>query len=128
MCMCMCMFMGAGRAVHVRLLPAALASCGIVEAHLSAAGAVAGSVAASKPYRAQPTAAEQSLPAPLAITPRTSVHFACPKCGDELLASAERVLRCSCGHSFDVAREGYVHLAKRTKASAEQQAESDAVA
>ena len=85
-------------------------------------------MAASKPYRAQPTAAEQPLPRPLAITPRTSVHFACPKCGDELLPSAERALRCAGGHSFDVAREGYVHLAKRVKASAEQQAESDEVA
>ena len=109
------------------VLRAALASCGLAEAHLSAAGSAAGSVAASKTYRAQPKAAEQSLPQPLAITPRTSVHFACPKCGDELLPSAERMLRCACGHSFDVAREGYVHLAKRTKASAEQQAESDAV-
>jgi predicted RNA-binding Zn-ribbon protein involved in translation (DUF1610 family) len=109
------------------VLRAALASCGLAEAHLSAAGSAGGSVAASKTYRAQPKAAEQSLPQPLAITPRTSVHFACPKCGDELLPSAERMLRCACGHSFDVAREGYVHLAKRTKASAEQQAESDAV-
>lgn len=111
------------------VLHAALASCGIVEAHLSAAGSAAGSVVAPKPYRAQPTAVERSLPQPLAITPRRSVHFACPKsnCGGELLPSTERVLRCACGHSIDVAREGYVHLAKRTKASAEQQAESDAV-
>mmetsp|Transcript_21582 Transcript_21582/g.54895 ORF Transcript_21582/g.54895 Transcript_21582/m.54895 type:complete len:320 (+) Transcript_21582:40-999(+) len=112
------------------VLHAALASCGIVEAHLSAAGSPAeSSVFTPKPYRAQPTAVEQSLPQPLAIAPRRSVHFACPKsnCGGELLPSTERVLRCACGHSIDVAREGYVHLAKRTKASAEQQAESDAV-
>ena len=112
------------------VLHAALASCGIVEAHLSAAGSpAASSVFTPKPYRAQPTAVEQSLPQPLAIAPRRSVHFACPKsnCGGELLPSTERVLRCACGHSIDVAREGYVHLAKRTKASAEQQAESDAV-
>ena len=111
------------------VLHAALASCGIVEAHLSAAGSAAGSVFTPKPYRAQPTAVEQSLPQPLAIAPRRSVHFACPKsnCGGELLPSTERVLRCACGHSIDVAREGYVHLAKRGKASAEQQAESDAV-
>ena len=111
------------------VLHAALASCGIVEAHLSAAGSAAGSVFTPKPYRAQPTAVEQSLPQPLAMTPRRSVHFACPKsnCGGELLPSTERVLRCACGHSIDVAREGYVHLAKRGKANAEQQAESDAV-
>ena len=112
------------------VLHAALASCGIVEAHLSAAGSpAASSVFTPKPYRAQPTAVEQSLPQPLAIAPRRSVHFACPKsnCGGELLPSTERVLRCACGHSIDVAREGYVHLAKRMKASAEQQAESDAV-
>lgn len=111
------------------VLHAALASCGIVEAHLSAAGSAAGSVFTTKPYRAQPTAVEQSLPQPLAMMPRRSVHFACPKsnCGGELLPSTERVLRCACGHSIDVAREGYVHLAKRGKANAEQQAESDAV-
>ena len=37
------------------------------------------------------------------------------------------MLRCAGGHAFDVAKEGYVHLAKRTRASAEQQAESDEV-
>jgi 23S rRNA (guanine745-N1)-methyltransferase len=33
----------------------------------------------------------------------------CPSCG-EALASAEAALRCPRGHSFDVAREGYVNL------------------
>ena len=64
---------------------------------------------------------------PLAITHRGIVNFACPLCGHDLLPSAERMLRCSNGHPYDVAREGHVHLAKRTKASTEQQAESDAV-
>ena len=63
---------------------------------------------------------------PLAITPRGIVNFACPLCGHDLLPSAERMLRCSNGHAYDVAREGHVHLAKRTNAkSAVQQAESD---
>jgi len=106
------------------LLRAALSSCGIVEAHLSAAG----SASAPKSYQAPPAAAEQPLPQPLAITPRSAVQFSCPKCSAELLPSAEqRVLRCAGGHAFDVAKEGYVHLAKRTRASAEQQAESDEV-
>ena len=107
---------------RVTLLRAAFSSCGIVEAHLAAAGAAS----APKPYQAPLAAAEQPLPQPLAITPRSTVHFACPLCGDELLQSAEqRMLRCTGGHAFDVAREGHVHLAKRSKANAAKQAEND---
>ena len=35
------------------------------------------------------------------------------------------MLRCTGGHAFDVARGGHVHLAKRSKANAEKQAEND---
>lgn len=37
------------------------------------------------------------------------VPIACPVCGERLHA-AERTFRCSTGHTFDVAREGYVNL------------------
>ncbi|MGS2806306.1 putative RNA methyltransferase [Nocardia sp. MW-W600-9] len=35
--------------------------------------------------------------------------LACPECGDELHAR-DRALRCGTGHSFDIARQGYVGL------------------
>lgn len=35
--------------------------------------------------------------------------LACPECGDEL-QPRERALRCGTGHSFDIARQGYVGL------------------
>lgn len=35
--------------------------------------------------------------------------LACPRCGEKL-ARVENVLRCSGGHSYDIAREGYVNL------------------
>lgn len=36
-------------------------------------------------------------------------HLACPHCGDGL-AAVDRSLRCPAGHTFDVARQGYVSL------------------
>jgi 23S rRNA (guanine745-N1)-methyltransferase len=41
-----------------------------------------------------------------------SAFLACPVCGADL-AAAERTLRCAEGHSFDVARQGYVTLLAR---------------
>ena len=35
--------------------------------------------------------------------------FRCPVCG-EALSREERVLRCKAGHSYDIAKEGYVYL------------------
>lgn len=36
--------------------------------------------------------------------------LACPHCGQPLVVASPDALRCSAGHSFDVAREGYVSL------------------
>ena len=33
----------------------------------------------------------------------------CPKCKDQLV-SEEKVLKCHQGHSFDIAKQGYVNL------------------
>ncbi|MEU3012646.1 putative RNA methyltransferase [Nocardia asteroides] len=38
-----------------------------------------------------------------------SALLACPECGDEL-HPRDRALRCTTGHSFDIARQGYVGL------------------
>ncbi|MBV9230780.1 MAG: rRNA (guanine-N1)-methyltransferase, partial [Chloroflexi bacterium] len=41
---------------------------------------------------------------------RTYTHLlACPVCGAQF-GSADKTLRCANGHSFDIAREGYVNL------------------
>ena len=37
------------------------------------------------------------------------MELKCPLCGGRLAAS-EKTLRCPAGHSFDVARQGYIHL------------------
>ena len=37
------------------------------------------------------------------------MELKCPLCGGRLTAS-EKALRCPAGHSFDIARQGYVHL------------------
>ena len=37
------------------------------------------------------------------------MELKCPLCGERLTAS-EKSLRCPAGHSFDVARQGYIHL------------------
>jgi 23S rRNA (guanine745-N1)-methyltransferase len=34
----------------------------------------------------------------------------CPQCGASGLTSAGEALRCGTGHSFDIARSGYVNL------------------
>ncbi len=55
----------------------------------------------------------------------TPIELICPNC-KEALNLSERVLTCENGHSFDVAREGYVNLlsgARRTGAAAGDTAE-----
>ena len=37
-------------------------------------------------------------------------HLRCPACGEPLAEAGGAALRCGRGHSFDVARHGYVHL------------------
>ncbi|MEV6597385.1 putative RNA methyltransferase [Actinoplanes sp. NPDC051346] len=37
-------------------------------------------------------------------------YLRCPVCGGALTRPAERALRCPLGHSFDIARQGYVNL------------------
>ncbi|MFI7597123.1 putative RNA methyltransferase [Actinoplanes sp. NPDC049681] len=37
-------------------------------------------------------------------------YLRCPVCGGTLAGADERTIRCSRGHSFDVARQGYVNL------------------
>jgi len=49
----------------------------------------------------------------------------CPVCGGEL-GEGERVLRCSQGHSFDIARQGYVNLVPGPGDSAEMVEARDA--
>ena len=44
-----------------------------------------------------------------ALNPRIVAILRCPLCNDGLV-EADRTLRCSLGHSFDVARQGYVNL------------------
>lgn len=43
------------------------------------------------------------------MLPAAIAHLACPHCGDGL-ADADGSLRCPAGHTFDVARQGYVSL------------------
>lgn len=43
------------------------------------------------------------------MTPALAAGLRCPVCG-EALAQAGQALRCARGHSFDLAREGYVNL------------------
>ena len=38
------------------------------------------------------------------------MNYQCPVCHEALHASAEQALSCSAGHSFDVAKQGYVNL------------------
>lgn len=46
-------------------------------------------------------------------------NFKCPVCGG-LLRREERVLRCELGHSYDVARQGYVNLLMSNQSSAKR--------
>ncbi len=45
--------------------------------------------------------------------------FCCPVCGDGLLAES-RALRCAAGHSFDLAKRGYVNLLRSQSSSAKR--------
>lgn len=42
--------------------------------------------------------------------PEVVALLACPHCGESLTVASNSALRCSAGHAFDVAREGYVSL------------------
>ena len=44
--------------------------------------------------------------------------FRCPVCQESLRCDGDRLI-CSGGHSFDIAKHGYVNLAAGTKGSAE---------
>ncbi|TVP88787.1 MAG: methyltransferase domain-containing protein [Alkalicoccus sp.] len=52
-----------------------------------------------------------------ALMQELSPIFRCPKCGEELWVDEGARLMCIQGHSFDLARQGHVHLTKKPAAS-----------
>jgi 23S rRNA (guanine745-N1)-methyltransferase len=44
------------------------------------------------------------------VDPRLVARLRCPVCGEGLVAAGNAALRCGNGHSFDLARQGYVDL------------------
>ena len=59
---------------------------------------------------------------------RGGTDFACPTCGEALSAPGNaHELRCASGHSFNLAKEGHVHLLPPKRAKASAIAESDEI-
>jgi 23S rRNA (guanine745-N1)-methyltransferase len=52
-----------------------------------------------------------------ALMQKLSPIFRCPKCGEELWVDEGSRLKCIRSHSFDLARQGHVHLTKKPAAS-----------
>ena len=60
--------------------------------------------------------------------PVAAVHFACPKCQQDLLPVDKNALRCSNNHWVNVAKEGHINLLPPARKNAAAEAESDAAA
>lgn len=54
------------------------------------------------------------------------IGFKCPVCG-RVLISSEKTVRCGAGHSFDIARQGYVNLLMSNVSSAKRHGDDEAM-